>query len=58
MHKTFKAIPNAIPSIGFLNNSDEKSSIDCSKNPLGIFSLKGGRLYFIKYKIINFLLNI
>ena len=44
MYKTFKAIPNAIPSIGFLNNSDEKSSIDCSKNPLGIFSLKGGRL--------------
>ena len=42
-------IPKAIPDKGFLNISDEKSSISCSKNPLFTTSLKGGRLYFIKY---------
>ena len=40
-----KAVPNNL----FLNNSDEKSSMCCSKNPLFTTSLKGGRLYFIKY---------
>ena len=45
----FRIIPKAIPNKGFLNISDEKSSICCSKNPLFTTSLKGGRLYFIKY---------
>lgn len=44
----FRIIPKVKPRIGFLNTSDEKSKMICSKNPLGTFSLNGGRLYFIK----------
>ena len=51
-----KIILKAIPNIWFLNNSEEKSSKCCSKNPLFTTSLKGGRLYFKNFikKTISF----
>ena len=48
MNKTLIIIEKSTPNKGILNKPSEKSRIDCSKYPLGTFSLNGGRLYFIK----------